>query len=307
MSPAVNLKAAGCAALLFCTVGGTLFAEASKSPDGSFPYNSFKIPCVVEALKLSISMVLLSFAKISGKAGAVSFSARRFLLFSLPALCYFVSNNCALFIVRELGPTIYQITCNLKVFATGILMRVFLGRRLTWLRWKALVLLVMGTIVTQLETDGLGASKSGTVGYFFVILNSFAAGAGGVLSEKLLKGGTCEDSIHWQNMQLYFFGLLYGLVMSLAFPGEAGSGFFSGFNVWAYACVAAFALGGIIVSFILKYMDNFAKCFVAALAIISVSVVQSIIQHELPQLKVVIGMTLTCMALEQYNLNHQDD
>ena len=194
----------------------------------------------------------------------------------------------------------------MKTLATGILMHVFLGKKLTWLRWKALILLVMGTIATQLEPDSLGAAKSSFVGYTFVILNSFASGAGGVLSEKLLKSGTREDSIHWQNMQLYFFGLLYGSITCLLSTGEPEATFFSGFNAWAYACVIALALGGIIVSFIFKYMDNFAKCFVAAFSIVSVSVAQSLIQREAPQLKVVLGIALTCMALEQYNLNYRD-
>lgn len=124
-----------------------------------------------------------------------------------------MSNNCALFIVRELGPTTYQISCYLKVLATGVLVRVLLGRKLSWLRWKALVLLVLGTVVTQLNTDKLTSRKSSSMGYVFVISNSFAAGAGGVFSEMLFKGSR-TDSIHWQNIQLYFFGLLFGLITS---------------------------------------------------------------------------------------------
>ena len=69
----------------------------------------------------------------------VSFSHSNFLMFAIPAFCYFVSNNCMFYIIRELGPTTYQITNNLKVFTTAILMRVFLARKLSWVKWKALV------------------------------------------------------------------------------------------------------------------------------------------------------------------------
>lgn len=298
------LKVASCAALLLCTVASTLFIEASKSADGSFPYNSFTIPCAVEACKFCISGILLVISKLSGKVDEVFLDPRRFAYFSLPAMCYFISNNCALLVVRELGPTTYQVSTNLKVLTTGILMRAFLGRRLSWLRWKALILLVLGTVVTQLPSECfLNGEKGNFVGYVFVFVNSLASGAGGVVSELLLKSGTQTDSIHWQNMQLYAFGFVFGLATSLLSSGEHKAGLFVGFNPWAYACIASLSLGGILVSFVLKYIDNFAKCFVASFSIITVSAAQCLIYHEAPKINVVVGITLTCMALEQYNMN----
>ena len=93
------------------------------------------------------------------------------------------------YIIKELGPTTFQVTNNLKILATAILMRMFLGRHLTWVRWKALILLVLGSAVTQLRTGDCGDVKQSTLGFALVFLNSFASGAGGVVSEKLLKGG----------------------------------------------------------------------------------------------------------------------
>ena len=299
-SSTLRLKFLSCGALLSCTVTNALFIEASKSSDGSFPYNSYVVPCLAEALKLCISALLLAFSKLSGNTCNTTFTRMRFVFFALPAACYFVSNNCTFFIVRELGPTTYQITCNLKVLATGILMRVFLGRRISWLRWKALVLLVLGTMITQLQSESIHARKNEIVGYFFVILNCFASAAGGVLSERLLKSNTHDDSIHWQNMQLYFFGLVFGCILSYSSSIHDWFSLFNGLNVWACACVVSIALSGLLVSFVLKYMDNFAKCFVASLAIVTVSAVETIISHETPHLNLVIGIIVTCMALDLY-------
>ena len=224
-------------------------------------------------------------------------------------MCYFVSNNCMFFIIRELGPTTFQITNNLKVLTTGILMRVFLGRKLTWLRWKALALLALGSAVTQMQSSSSEDAKKSQVGYFFVLINSFAAGAGGVASEKLLKGesGAPVDSIYWQNIQLYFFGLIFGLGWSFSgLNASGGNSLLHGFNAWAYATVAALAAAGLLVSFILKYIDNMAKCFVSALSIVTVAVVHAAIRNETLQLNILIGIMLTCMALEQYNLPQHD-
>lgn len=300
------LKMGSCIALLIFSVAGTLFTEASRSADGTYPYNTFMIPFMVEASKLCASTLFLFHSKVKGDEIALTFSLPNFLLFSLPALCYFISNNCMFFIIRELGATNYQIMSTLKMIATGVLMRVFLGRKLTWLRWKALLLLALGSAVTQLQSAKSGEDESSVVGYGFVIIDAFASGAGGVISEKLLKGNQqgVVDTIHWQNMQLYFFGLVFGMGSSMSNLNyfEQG-GLFVGFNPWACATVASFAAAGLLVSFILKYLDNFAKCFVAAFSIIFVAVLQQVTLESNPlQPNLIIGIVLTCVALEQYNL-----
>ena len=303
VSQNVFLKFGSCAALLFFSVSATLFTEASKSAHGIYPYNSFMIPCTVEVLKLCVSAALLVLTKLKGYGGVVSFSLVKFSAFCLPAMCYFVSNNCMFYIIRELGPTTFQITNNLKVLSTGVLMRLFLGRKLSWLRWKALLLLVIGSTVSQLSSSNNNVQGS-AIGYNFVLVNSISAGAGGVISEKLLKGPQdgVVDSIHWQNMQLFFFGVVFGIVSSISKSNTAGN-IFEGFNSWAYAAVASLTAAGLLVSFILKYLDNFAKCFVSALSILVVAVVHAGLQNQSLPLQVVLGIALTCMALEQYNLS----
>jgi len=299
------VKVGCCVALLFFTVAATLSTEASKSEDGTYPYNSLVIPCTVEAAKLLMSCCLLTLSMLSGEKPTMSFSPGKFVLYALPALCYFVSNNCMFFIINELGPATFQIMSNLKVLATGILMRIFLGRKLNWLRWKALILLMLGSVVTQLSSGHLDGKKNSAKGYVLVFFHCAASGAGGVLSEKLLKGDafSAVDSIHWQNMQLYFFGLVFGLVGSWSTFGDANDrGLFNGFNSWAYFTVASLTTVGLLVSFILKYLDNFAKCFVAAASIIVVVVIHTVMRDDVVHLNVVIGIILTCMALEQYNL-----
>ena len=294
-----------CIALLVFTVAATLFTEASKSEDGTYPYNTLVIPCSVEAAKLFVSSCLLAASILRGEKPLISFSAGKFLPYVLPALCYFVSNNCMFFIIRELGPSTFQIMSNLKVLATGILMRIFLGRKLTWLRWKALILLTLGSVVTQMSSGDLHRNRNTTLGYALVCINCFASGTGGVLSEKLLKGSPLStvDSIHWQNMQLYFFGLLFGLVALLStLRVDDEKGMFDGFNMYAYFTVTSLTTAGLLVSIILKYLDSFAKCFVAAVSIVFVAVIHAAMRDEWIPLNVAIGITLTCMALEQYNL-----
>jgi UDP-sugar transporter A1/2/3 len=78
---------------------------------------------------------------------------------------------------------------------------------------------------------------------------------------------------------------------------------FDGFNAFAYATVATLAICGLLVSFILKYLDNVAKCFCAALSMLCVALLDSAMKREMIPLRVVLGMILTGLALEQYNLS----
>ena len=298
-------KVVSCAALLIFTVSATLLTDISRAVDGTYPYNTFAIPCAVEAMKLFASAMMLFTAYISGHYVRLSFSCSGCLSFSLPAFCYFVSNNCMFYIIRELGPTTYQITSNLKVFSTALLMRVCLARKLSWTKWKALVLLVLGSVIAELTDDGNKHLRGSVLAYFVVILSCFISSLGGVLSEKLLKGTTglhSSDCIHWQNVQLYFFGAVFGL-FSLMFSGDVDSsdGIFHDFNFAAYAAVTALAASGVSVSFILKYIDNIAKCFVMATSTLCVAWIHTSLQNENISLRLLSSIVLTFLALDQYS------
>jgi len=110
----------------------------------------------VEGVKLVSSACVVYFAKSNNedKGGTKAFSFASFPLYCVPALCYFISNNCMFYIIRELGPTTFQITNNLKTLSTSLLMRFVLSHRLTWTQVKVLVILACGSIVTW-NLDGI--------------------------------------------------------------------------------------------------------------------------------------------------------
>ena len=297
-------KLLSCFLLLFFSVAATIFAAASKAADGTYTYNTFMIPCSVEVSKFLVSTLILLVNRVNGSGGdLVSFSLTRLGSYSLPALCYFVSNNCMFFIIRDLGPTTFQIMNNLKIITTGAFMYVILGKQLTWQRWKALLILAAGCMVSQLQTCEASAESHNFLrGYFWVSINALVAGVGGVLSEKLLKGEKGnKESIHWQNMQLYFFGILFGLASLMRADINVSRGVYHGFNAAAYATIASLSTCGLLVSFILKYLDNIAKCFVNALSIVFVAIIQAAGDRTWISTQIAIGLALTSIALEQYN------
>ena len=183
------------------------------------------------------------------------------------------------------------------------------------MQWKALFILVIGCMVTQLsssvgevQTD----SQSASIGYTLVFVSICASSAGGVISEKLLKdkntqkSSVGETSIHWQNMQLYVFGLLFGVIslhMDVKSTWAWNRSVFDGLNLFAYGVVFTSVIAGLLISFILKYLDNVAKCFCAAFSMLCVAFLDSAMKRQMIPLRVVLGIILTALAVEQYNLS----
>lgn len=317
VQPFTSVKMGSCILLIFFTISATILTEASKLPDGTYPYNTFAIPCTVEAVKLLVSTLLLNHARFAQGSSRkpLGFEFRTTAVYAFPAFCYFVSNNCMFHIIKHLGASTFQIMNNLKILSTGIFMYVFLSRKLSWLQWKALIILAIGCMVTQLipspqtSTSTENVKLSHLTGYVLVFINVIAAGAGGVFSEKLLKGITkktsTETSIHWQNIQLYIFGFAFGLV-SLYMDDDANispSNVFRGFNSFAYATVISLATCGLLVSFILKHLDNVIKCFCTAFSVLCVALIDSAMKNEAVPMRILLAIALTGIALEQYNLS----
>lgn len=317
LQPFTLVKTGSCILLIFFSVSATILTEASKLSDGTYPYNTFAIPCAVEAVKLLVSTLLLKNARLvqGSSRKPLGFEFRTTAVYALPAFCYFVSNNCMFYIIEHLGASTFQIMNNLKVLSTGIFMYVFLNKKLSWLQWKALIILTIGSVVTQLIPNPTSSTSTENVklshltGYVLVFINVIAAGAGGVFSEKLLKGittktsaGTTETSIHWQNIQLYIFGFAFGLI-SLCMDDEniSPSNIFCGFNSFAYATVASLATCGLLVSFILKHLDNVIKCFCTAVSMLCVALIDSAMKNEAMPMHILLSIILTGIALEQYN------
>ena len=61
------LKIASCVVLLGFQISSTIFTQLSKSPDGTYPYNSVLLAATVEMTKLAASSAFLVGLKLSGR------------------------------------------------------------------------------------------------------------------------------------------------------------------------------------------------------------------------------------------------
>nr|KAF6304777.1 hypothetical protein mPipKuh1_009233 [Pipistrellus kuhlii] len=106
------------------------------------------------------------------------------------------------------------------------------------------------------------------VGLMAVLTACFSSGFAGVYFEKILK--ETKQSVWIRNIQLGFFGSVFGLMGVYVYDGELVSqnGFFQGYNRLTWAVVALQALGGLVIAAVIKYADNILKGFATSLSII---------------------------------------
>ena len=132
---------------------------------------------------------------------------RTAVLFVVPSVIYVLHNNIHFLFLKYVDPATYQILGNLKIVTTGLLFRVFLKRRLSKLKWIALVMLLVGATTSQIGGCDGHALSAPVAGYFFGILSAFMSAFAAVYSEYIMKRN--NDSLYWQNAQLYFFGVVF--------------------------------------------------------------------------------------------------
>ena len=254
-----------CSAALLMSVQPILMT-LSKNVAGGFDYSVLLSTMLSELLKLGISLVLLVRSRIVDPSRPLlsDEAVKEFFSFMLPGLIYFVNNNCLFFILQAVDPTTFQLLSQMKTIFTGLLFRVCLGRHLSGVQYLALVTLACGTATSQIPS-GAATGHASLVGFLLSLVSSMLSALGGIYSEKLLKGRP-SASIHWQNIQLYTWGILFNAVGVFMRDRRrlASHSVLTGYEFWAWSVVLCNALNGLAISAVLKYADSVARVYAHA-------------------------------------------
>ena len=290
----------------------------SKNPQGAFSYSVPSSTMLSEALKLGISFVLLMQQICSGKVTAIlnDDSLTEFCSYIIPSFIYFINNNCIFFILQAVDPTTFQLLSQMKTIFTGLLFRVFLNKKLTAVQYLALLTLACGTACSQLPSAAAGGGKwhrsaavasvgvaAPVLGGLLSVLSSLLSALGGIYNEKLLKGRPAT-SIHWQNIQMYVWGVAFNALGAYMKDGTvmSANGMLNGFDGRAWAVVVCNALNGLAISAVLKYADNIARVYAHAIAMMVTMAVSVQLFHAPITPQLVLAVVLVATSTLQYNL-----
>ncbi|XP_019357222.1 PREDICTED: UDP-N-acetylglucosamine transporter isoform X1 [Gavialis gangeticus] len=196
------------------------------------------------------------------------------LKLAIPSGIYTLQNNLLYVALSNLDAATYQVTYQLKILTTALFSVSMLSKKLGVYQWLSLVILMTGVALVQWPSDSqtLTAKElsagSQFVGLMAVLIACFSSGFAGVYFEKILK--ETKQSVWIRNIQLGFFGSIFGLMGVYIYDGEliSKNGFFQGYNKLTWTVVVLQALGGLVIAAVIKYADNILKGFATSLSII---------------------------------------
>ncbi|KAI9221213.1 nucleotide-sugar transporter-domain-containing protein [Blastocladiella britannica] len=282
---------------------------------------------LAELLKLFLSVLLYAANTPWPSASALAamlpravFSDRWYLL-AVPAILYTTQNNLQYQAVSRLDAATFAVTYQLKILTTALCSVWLLKRSLSPAKWTALVVLTAGVALVSVPSSSSstsGGASSSTEpsaaviaaealathtrlqGLACVILACLISGLAGVYFEMILKGS--KTSLWIRNVQLALFSLVPALFSVFFVDGArvSAEGFFVGYTGWTWAAILIQALGGLIVSLVVKYADNILKGFATSVSILLSSVTSVFLFDFELSLYFTLGASLVMAATYLY-------
>lgn len=169
------------AAVLLMPISAILVRHSKRHPSSDRDYLSLTVNLCIELVKCALSLLLyLAFRRSmsdtndvnlpavssraaadleeeeddDGRASCASSAWRQLrgsLPYAVPAFLYLIDNNVFFLVMRLINPATYHLMSNIKVIFVALLFRFALRRAINRIQWVALVLLVVGLVVSELD------------------------------------------------------------------------------------------------------------------------------------------------------------
>lgn len=297
------------AALLTVLTSSQGILTTLSQSNGGYRYDYATVPFLAEAFKLAVSSFLLWREIRANPSTRMTTDWRSVRLYPIPSIIYLIHNNVQFATLTYLDTSTYQIMGNLKIVTTGILFRLFLRRKLSNLQWMAIVLLAVGTTTSQVKGCGEASCQSlfsaPIQGYMLGILSACMSALAGVYTEFLMKKN--NDSLYWQNVQLYTFGVIFNMARLLLddFQRSFEKGpwwqrLFDGYTITTWMVVLNLGSTGLLVSWLMKYADNIVKVYSTSMAMLLTMVLSIYLFNFKPTLQLFLGIIICMMSLHMY-------
>ena len=295
------------AGMLTCFTSSQGLLMTASKVGSKYPYNVATIPLLAEFCKFCVSSVFLYREyKEKGQNLQITTAWSSVRLFPIPSIIYLFHNNVQFYTMAYVDAATYQILGNLKIITTGFLFWIALKRHLSRNQWLALSLLTLGAAVSQVSGCGNTMLSAPVLGYLFACLSAVLSALAGVYTEFLLKKN--NDTLYWQNIQLYGFGTLFNAARLTYDDVQSPSGSFwlfdltDGYNYITWLIVINFSFSGLFISWIQKYSNTIVKVYATSSAMM-VTAFLSIFFFDLePTLQLFLGISIVCTSIMLYFL-----
>ena len=269
-----------------------VFRYATTETSAENRYDTATSVMMAECIKLCLSLILVfceescSLKRTFGVIDSeILKKPKDTLKLGVPALLYFIQNQCLQVASANLPAAVFQVMYQGKTLVVALCSVVLLQKELTRARWLAIFIMGSGLAVVQLakaeeksQSSMANADEQSLVkGLMMVLIGCFCSGFAGVYFEKMMKKVTpgsksTNDGVPrkppsmWvRNAQLAFFTIVIGFLqmMTLGSTNSSSSSqrasILHGFTTKVWIMVINNAVGGLCVAFVIKYADNILK------------------------------------------------
>jgi len=273
------------------------------------PYSATTAAILGEVVKIPVLFVaILIFEGWSGLRPILkeAFTKSPFSL-ALPGLAYSAQNILYFMALSHLSVASYQLISQSKLLFTGFFMSIMLKKRLSGRQYAALILLMCGTVFTQLSEMSRSASTGGNALYggMLTLLGAALSALPNVYYEKVLK---TDGENQWaKNIQLTFWIWVWLLVISVPSLFHSGSiqqmtpsNMFAGITGWVWLVIGLQSLKCLLIPATLKYADNIMYAFAKPSSILVTAFCTAAITKMLPNSQFIIGSVFVFASMWLY-------
>jgi hypothetical protein len=138
------------------------------------------------------------------------------------------------------------------------------------------------------------------VGLLLILLYASISAFAGVYTELIMKN-RAKTSIHFQNMQLSSFGIIFNIVGFLMIT-DPGSSFFSGYSIWTALIIGTQAANGLMIASMLKFSSNLTRLLIVSCATVLTTYASHLVFHLALDYYFYFALCLLFPALLLYEL-----
>lgn len=222
---------------------------------------------------------------------------------TIPSALYVIQNNLQYVSANYLPAQVYQVLVQLKVVTTALVSEKVLGRRHSRGQWAAIGALFLGLSLVQTSLQGPAGGPALSAAYRYaglgaVLASCLTSAAAGVYSEKLVKASS--ESLWSLNMHMSLQGVL--LALAACFLGGDMSrilrgGFFLGYTPVVWTTIFLQAVGGLIISFVVKNTNSVVKGFATSGSVVLSCLVSHCFLHDFSfTSRFVAGAVIVCSS-----------
>jgi len=265
----------------------TLIMRYAVRSKANFLYSAAVV--ATESLKALISVVWV--LSTGGSAGSILHHMRTdwrtFLRLLVPAGVYNCQQMLEFVALSRLEAPLFSVIVQTKLLTTALFTWILLGKRLRRNQIFALMLLVVGVVLAQMRSDRksdrngsanndsalllTSADRDTLIGVVATLVIATLSGFAAVYTERVLKkGGEKKVPLAYTQVQMALASLLmiglFTICTDLNVIFERGLWY--GFDGAAAVAVLNSALGGLVVSAVLRYADSVLKGYATAASVI---------------------------------------